>query len=469
MLVPTILCGGSGSRLWPVSRELDPKPFIALPDGQTLLQKSYVLGAGLPDVREVITITRQSLFFRVESEIRQLAGTKPDLTFILEPFGRNTAAAVAASALYVAQTHGEDTVQLILAADHLITDPVAFAGAVAQAEALARNGKIVTFGIQPDAPETGYGYIEANGTDILRFVEKPSLEKAEEFVRSGRFFWNSGMFCFTAGTMLRELAEHCPDVLEATRVSIEAAMAATKDKRVIEFDPRLFERVRDTSIDIAVMEKSQRGAVVACDIGWSDIGSWDALSALLPADANGNRLQGDVLIEDSKNCFIQSAGRLFGVLGVEDLIVVDTPDAVLITHKDRTQDVKRLFTELKRRNHESHKMHLTVHRPWGTYTVLDEGERHKIKRITVKPGARLSLQAHHHRSEHWIVVAGMAKVTNGDKEMLVGPNQSTYIPAGCLHRLENPGILDLSMIEVQSGDYLGEDDIVRYEDLYGRC
>jgi len=471
-LIPTILCGGAGSRLWPVSRELHPKPFIRLADGQSLLQKAWLRGASLPDVAETLTVTNRELFFKTEDEYREVAGTEHkdlDNSFILEPFGRNTAPAIAAAALHVAASHGEDALLLVLAADHLITDQAAFAQAVAEAMRLAAQGKLVTFGIQPEAPETGYGYIEADGNTVLRFVEKPNLEKAQEYVASGNYYWNSGMFCFSAGTMLREMQLHCPDILDATRACIDQSRRAQgKNYSQIELSPESFNQVPDDSIDYAVMEKSKNVAVVPCSIGWSDIGSWNALGELTAPDIQGNRIEGEVILHDVSNCYIQSNQRLVGALGVDNLIVIDTPDAVLVADRGRVQDVKFLYARLKAAGHEAHKLHTTVHRPWGTYTVLEEGPRFKIKRIVVKPAGRLSLQMHHHRSEHWVVVSGMARVVNGEQEILINTNESTYIPAGHKHRLENPGVVDLVMIEVQSGEYLGEDDIVRFDDVYGR-
>jgi len=471
-LIPTILCGGAGSRLWPVSRELHPKPFIRLADGQSLLQKAWLRGVALPDVAETLTVTNRELFFKTEDEYREVAGTQyKDLanSFILEPFGRNTAPAIAAAALQVAASHGEDTLLLVLAADHLITDQPAFAQAVAQAMRLAAQGKLVTFGIQPEAPETGYGYIEADGNTVLRFVEKPSPEKAQEYVESGNYLWNSGMFCFSAVTMLREMQLHCPNILAATRACLEQSRRAQgKSYTQIELDPETFGRVPDDSIDYAVMEKSKNVAVVPCSIGWSDIGSWSALGDLTAPDAQGNRIEGEVMLHDVSNCYIQSNQRIVGAIGINNLIIIDTPDAVLVADRNRVQDVKLLYTRLKAQGHETYRLHTTVHRPWGTYTVLEEGPHFKIKRIVVKPAASLSLQMHHHRSEHWIVVSGMANVVNGDQEIFVNTNESTYIPAGHKHRLKNPGVVDLVMIEVQSGEYLGEDDIVRFDDIYGR-
>lgn len=468
-LIPIILCGGAGSRLWPVSRELHPKPFIQLADGRSFLQKAFLRGAELPSVAEILTVTNRELFFKTTDEYREVNRSGIHTSFILEPFGRNTAAAIASATLHIASVYGQDAVLLVLAADHLITDQDAFSSAVAKAYALAREGRIVTFGVQPHGPETGYGYIEADGDQVLRFVEKPSRDKAKEYLDSGRFLWNSGIFCFSADSMLRAMSEHCPDILSATKACI-AQSRVTKSERCVqlELDQDSFAQIPDNSIDYAVMEKSRRVAVVPCSIGWSDIGSWSSLGDLIEPDNRGNRIEGDALLHDAANCYVKSDGRIIGVVGVENLIVVDTPDALLVADKSRAQDVKHVYTKLKKQGHEVHKLHRTVHRPWGTYTVLEEAECFKIKRIVVKPGASLSLQMHHHRSEHWIVVSGMAKVVNGDRELLVNANESTFIPAGHRHRLENPGILDLVMIEVQSGEYLGEDDIVRFEDRYGR-
>ena len=472
-LIPTILCGGAGSRLWPVSRELHPKPFIRLADGQSLLQKAWLRGAVLADVAETLTVTNRELVFKTADECREVAAipANQDLVnrYILEPFGRNTAPAIAAAALQVAETHGEDACLLVLAADHLIADQAAFARAVAAAMQLAAQGKLVTFGIRPDRPETGYGYIEADGHNVKRFVEKPDLATAHDYVASGNFLWNSGMFCFRAGDMLREMAQHCPAILEATRSCIAQSRSAEgQGFSQLELDAESFKDVPDDSIDYAVMEKSANVAVVPCDIGWSDIGSWAALGDLTPANEQGNRIQGEVVLHQVSNCTIHSGDRLVGAVGIDDLIIIDTPDAVLIADRSHAQDVKHLYAHLKATGHEAHRLHRTVHRPWGTYTVLEEGPHFKIKRIEVKVGASLSLQMHHHRSEHWIVVSGMARVVNGQAELFVQTNESTYIPAGHKHRLENPGMLPLVMIEVQSGEYLGEDDIVRFDDVYGR-
>lgn len=462
-LIPTILGGGAGSRLWPISREMHPKPFIRLADGQSLLQKAFLRGAHLPNVAEVLTVTSRELFFKTEDEFREVNETSVATSFILEPMGRNTAAAIAAATLQVASNHGEHAIMLVLAADHLIADQMAFAEAVSRACTLAESGKLVTFGIQPDAPETGYGYIEAEGNRVIQFVEKPSLDKAQQYLAAGNFYWNSGMFCFAVKTMLQAMQLHCPEILVATQACMAQSRTAKGNGFVqIELDPKGFAAIQESSIDYAVMEKSDQVAVVPCSIGWSDIGSWTALGELTSPDANGNRIDGDVSLHGTRNCIIQSSGRLIGTAGINDLIIIDTPDALLVADKSCAQDVKHIYAELKNKGHEAHKIHRTAHRPWGTYTVLEEGNGFKIKRIEVKPGASLSLQMHHHRSEHWIVVNGMAKVVNGERELYLRMNESTYIPAGHKHRLENPGLISLVMIEVQSGDYLGEDDIVRF-------
>lgn len=467
-LIPTILCGGAGSRLWPVSRELHPKPFIRLADGQSLLQKAFLRAAALPGVDEVLTVTNRELFFKTQDEFREVNPGSLPTSFVLEPFGRGTAAAVASAALSLAPADRDDAALLVLPADHLIVDQAAFAAAVAEALRLARDGRLVTFGIQPESPETGYGYIEAQGNDVLRFVEKPSLEAARGYVESGRFLWNSGMFCFPVHALLGEMARHCPDILSAVRECIGRSHFARGDgQSQLDLEPDSFAQVPDDSIDYALMEKSDRVAVVPCRIGWSDIGSWSAIGDLAERDAQGNRVEGKAILHDVFGCYIRSE-RIVGAVGVGNLLIIDTPDALLVADKSRAQDVRHVYGKLKELGHESHKLHRTVHRPWGTYTVLEEGPGFKIKRIEVKPGASLSLQMHRHRSEHWVVVSGTAKVVNGEREMLVETNESTFIPAGNKHRLENPTAGELVMIEVQSGAYLGEDDIVRFDDKYGR-
>lgn len=443
---------------------------MRLADGQSLLQKAFLRGAALPGVDEIITVTNRELFFKMADEFRESGVKDVTTSFILEPFGRNTAAAVAAAGLQAAATQKGDVCLLVLAADHLVSDQAAFQEAVAKAQELAQSGSLVTFGIQPDAPETGFGYIEADGNKVRRFVEKPSAEKAKEYVDSGRFFWNSGMFCFTVSGLLTQMREHCPEILAATQACLEKSRVAEGlGFKQVELDAESFQAVPEDSIDYALLEKSRDVSVVPCSIGWSDIGSWNAVSKLMSPDDNGNRIQGEAVVQNATNCYIQSDDRVVGVVGVDNLLIIDTPDALLVANKQASQDVKQIYTQLKAKGHEAYKLHRTVHRPWGTYTVLEGGSDFKIKRIEVKPGGQLSLQMHHHRSEHWIVVSGMAKVVNGEREMFVNTNESTYIPAGHKHRLENPGILNLVMIEVQSGAYLGEDDIVRFDDIYGRA
>lgn len=469
--VPVILSGGAGTRLWPVSREALPKPFIKLPDGESLLQKTLKRAAALPGVAEVLTVTNRDHFFLTRDEYGATDGLPP-LDYLLEPCGRNTAPAIAAATLQVAGRFGADAVLLVLPADHLISDQAAFGAAVAQARQLATAGWLVTFGIRPTAPETGFGYIEAGppigaaGHAVARFVEKPSLDKAETYLAAGNFTWNSGIFCFAAGAMLDALRAHAPELLAA----VEATLAATdfaKPPPVLAADP--FRQVPDISIDYAVMEKAGKVAVVPASFDWSDIGSWNALAELTAADADGNRVAGEAVLVDAANCYVQGEDRIVAAIGVDNLLIVDTADALLVADRTRAQDVKSVVQQLKLTAHDSVRHHRTVHRPWGSYTVLEEGLRFKIKRIVVKPGASLSLQMHHHRSEHWVVIAGMARVVNGEREIFVRTDESTYIPAGTAHRLANPGKIDCVMIEVQTGDYVGEDDIVRLEDNYGRC
>jgi len=469
MLIPTILCGGAGSRLWPVSRELHPKPFMRLADGQSLLQKAFLRGAVLPEVGDVLTITNRELSFKTRDDYAEVNTGHLPSTFVLEPFGRNTAPAIAAAALVAASKHGDDAILLVLPADHLIHDQAAFGQSVATAMTLARESKLVTFGIRPETPETGYGYIEADGHRVLRFVEKPGLQKAEEYLAAGNFLWNSGMFCFTAATMLAQMKLHCPELLTAVETCLAQSLTAEAPGFAqTELHADSFAAVPDISIDYAVMEKSADIAVVPCSIGWSDVGSWSAISELVAEDAQQNRVDGQAMLHDVSNCFIQSRDRLVAAVGVDNLVIIDTPDALLVADKERSQEVKHIYAALKAQGNEAYKLHRTVHRPWGTYTVLEEGPRFKIKRIVVNPGASLSLQMHHHRSEHWVVVSGTARVVNGEREMMIHTDESTYIPAGHKHRLSNPGLIDLVMIEVQSGEYLGEDDIVRFDDRYGR-
>jgi mannose-1-phosphate guanylyltransferase/mannose-6-phosphate isomerase len=469
--VAVILSGGAGSRLWPVSREALPKPFIKLADGESLLAKTLDRALACAGSNgAVLTITNRDYFFLTRDEYaRHSSGA--GLEFLLEPVSRNTGPAICAAALDVAKRHGKDAVILIMPADHLIKDGKGFAAAVSEARQLAEQGWLVTFGIAPTHPETGFGYIEAgdalagSGCKVRRFVEKPDLRSAEEMLASGRYTWNSGMFCFTAGAAVDAFRKHAPDVLRAVEAAIGATDYGKEPPVIAEAE---FARAPDISFDYAVMEKAERRAVVRGTFDWNDIGSWTALAELTQADAAGNRVNGEAVLVDARQCFIQSGHRIVAAVGVEDLLIVDTPDALLVAERGRAQDVKTVVQKLKLSSHETVRHHRTAHRPWGTFTVLEEGPRFKIKRIVVKPGASLSLQLHHHRSEHWVVVAGMAKVVNADREVFLRPDESTYIKAGTAHRLSNPGAIDCVMIEVQTGDYVGEDDIVRLEDSYGR-
>jgi mannose-1-phosphate guanylyltransferase len=450
---------------------------MKLPDGQSLLQKTFQRAATLAGDGDLVIVTNRDYYFMSRDEFAAAKlGPVNRLQFLLEPFGRNTGPAVALAALYVRERYGPESELLVLPADHLIGDEAAFAQAVHEAEQLAQSGYLVTFGVQPDAAETGFGYIECGsaitdsaGLRVQRFVEKPSLEKAQEYLSSGKHLWNGGMFCFRADRILQEFERYAPNLLQrATDCWTEALAKLVPNTSMLDFEPTLFDVMPDISIDYAVMEKSDQVAVIPGRFGWNDIGSWNAVSHLVDADGENNRVIGDAVVVDSRNTFVKSEDRLVAAVGVDNLIIIETPDAVLVADANRAQDVKKVAAQLKAKGHESYRLHRTVARPWGTYTVLETGPRFKIKRIAVKPGASLSLQLHHHRSEHWVVVSGMAKVVNGDQETFVNTNESTYIAPGHKHRLENPGILELVMIEVQSGDYLGEDDIVRFSDQYGR-
>ncbi len=474
MLIPVILSGGSGTRLWPVSREALPKPFMKLGGSLSLLQRTLARALPLADGARAAIVTNHEYFFKTRDEIAELPSARgARITQLLEPMARNTAPAIAISALW-AESIAPDATLLVLPADHLIPDEAAFQAAARTASAIAADGSIVLFGIQPTLPETGFGYIEtgapiADGAAlrVLRFVEKPDAARAVQFLQAGNFVWNSGMFCFRADAILAALTEHAPDVLEAARHAWAASRAGATDEKVV-IDAETFARCRDVSIDYAVMERAGNVVALPSRFGWSDIGSWTAVAEQLPADADGNTTVGETMLVSSRNTHVQSDGRLVAAVGVENLLVVDTPDALLVASKGASQQVKEIVARLKASGHEAAKLHRTVTRPWGTYTVLLEGPRFKIKRIEVKPRQALSLQMHHHRSEHWIVVSGTARVTCDDRTFLVSANESTYIPIGGTHRLENPGVVDLVMIEVQCGDYLGEDDIVRFSDAYGR-
>ncbi len=479
-LIAVILSGGLGSRLWPISRELHPKPFMKLDDGDSLLQKTFSRVISLPSVSEVMTVTNRDLYFKTEDEYIKVNKNELATSFILEPVGRNTAPAIAVAALKAIENYGKDAILLVLSADHLINEQEAFIEAVESAVTLAEQDYLVTFGIKPTSPETGYGYIEAvsdplfenigkNCLRVNQFVEKPNEKKAREYIASGNYFWNSGMFCFTAGTIIDELKQFTPEVVATAKSSIKAARSkAGKNTSELQLELDTFGQAPDISIDYAVMENSDKVAVVACDIGWSDIGSWNAVSELKLPDGNGNSVIGEALLHDVSNCHIQNEGRLVAAVGVDDLVIVDTKDALLVADKNRSQEVKQIVSALKANGHDHHRTHAEVYRPWGSYEILEEGKHYKIKKIIVKPGGQLSLQLHHHRSEHWIVINGVAQVINNDQEYLLNKNESTYILAGHKHRLKNPGLVNLVIIEVQSGEYVTEDDIIRFDDMYGR-
>ena len=473
-MLAVILSGGSGTRLWPVSREALPKPFMRLGNGASLLQRT-VARAVAAGCRDCLIVTNREYGFRTSEELEAMRSNAPhSAQLLLEPVGRNTAPAIAAAALWAAGNGQADEPLLVLPADHLIQDETRFAMLAAQARELAQAGRIVLFGIRPTMPETGFGYLECAAPDadgastVRRFVEKPDAAKATEYLASGRFLWNSGMFCFTPATIVAALETMAPDVLAAARAALAAARPDAKFPQRLELDRAAFEVAPNISIDYAVMERADNVVALPGDFGWSDIGSWKAVAQELPADAAGNTVSGEVVLADCTNTHVQSEDRLVAAVGLRDVVIVDTADALLVCDRNATQKVKDVVVELKRRDHEAHRLHRTVARPWGTYTTLQEGPRFKIKRIEVKPGAALSLQMHHHRSEHWVVVSGTARVTVGDNEVLLAPNESTYVPVGSRHRLENPGRVPLTLIEVQCGDYVGEDDIVRFDDKYGR-
>jgi mannose-1-phosphate guanylyltransferase / mannose-6-phosphate isomerase len=472
-MLAVILCGGSGTRLWPVSREAMPKPFMKLGAGPSLLQRTALRARSL-GAEDCLVVTNGDYTFKTAEEFTALGKNGPaHLQLLLEPTGRNTAPAIAAACVLLSRQGREDEPLIVLPADHLIQDEQRFAAVARNAAQLAAQGQIVLFGIQPTLPETGFGYIECAAVPkgdqaeaVRRFVEKPTPEKAAEYLLAGNYLWNSGMFCFTAKTMLAALAQHAPAVLEAARNAVERGREAGGDR--LNLDLSAFQAAPDISIDYAVMERASGVVVLSGDFGWSDIGSWKAVAQEFERDGCGNTTSGDVVLADCTNVHVQTEDRLVAAVGLNDVVIVDTPDAVLVCDRHASQKVKDVVNELKRRGHDAHKLHRTVARPWGTYTTLQEGPNFKIKRIEVKPGASLSLQMHHHRSEHWVVVSGTGKVTVEDKVVLLAPNESTFVPLGARHRLENPGQVPLTLIEVQCGQYVGEDDIVRFDDVYGR-
>lgn len=472
MLLPVIMAGGSGSRLWPLSRKLNPKQFLSLVDDKaTMLQATLQRLEGL-DVSAPMLICNEEHRFMAAEQMRQLGIDYAPL--LLEPAGRNTAPAIALAALQ-AISDDQDPLLLVLAADHVIKDQARFHESVREALPLAEAGKLVTFGITPRHPETGYGYIESGepeggGFTVKHFVEKPDESTAREYVDSGRFYWNSGMFMFRASRYLEMLGRFRPDILAACERAFGARQG---DMDFLRVDREAFLSCPDQSVDYAVMEplsgEGDDAVMVPLDAGWSDIGSWSALWSISDRDPQDNVLKGDVIAERTKGSFVQAESRLVATVGVEDLVIVETKDAVLVAHRDAVQNVKAVVERIRDDGRHEHLNHREVYRPWGVYDSIDDGHRYQVKRITVKPGARLSVQMHHHRAEHWVVVSGTAEVTNGEETYMVSENQSTYIPIGRVHSLRNPGVIPLELIEVQSGSYLGEDDIVRFDDDYGRA
>ena len=462
---PVVLAGGTGSRLWPLSRELYPKQLLNLTEDCSLLQSTLKRVVDLPDTLPPVVVVGEPHRFLTLNQIKEL-NLADDIDIILEPVGRNTAPAICAAALFCQNRAEDDVVLLVLPADHLIRRTLAFHEAVSKAVDFAGQGHLVTFGITPQSAETGYGYIEqGEGNSVSSFVEKPDLETAEKYLAAGNYFWNSGMFAFSASTLLAEMEKLSPEIFEKMTLAVNAG---TTDQNFFRLAEKSMSQCPDDSIDYAIMEKSGLVSVIPCDLGWSDIGSWQALWEVAPKDAMGNVMKGDVIVEDVSNCLIHSEYSLVAAVGLKDTLVVETADAVLVAPMDRSQDIKKIVTRLKKEEREEHLLHRTAYRPWGSYTILEEQPAFKIKRITVNPGMKLSLQMHHHRSEHWVVVKGTAKVTCGEDEFLVLENQSTYIPCGEKHRLQNPGVIPLELIEVQNGSYLGEDDIVRFDDDFGR-
>jgi mannose-1-phosphate guanylyltransferase / mannose-6-phosphate isomerase len=466
-LIPVILSGGAGTRLWPLSREMYPKQLLALTGRQTMLQDTATRLAGVEGARAPIIVCNEAHRFTVAEQLRT-QGIET-AAILLEPVGRNTAPAVALAALSALKID-PDAILIVAPADHVVRDSRRFQQAATVAAGLAGEGKLVTFGIVAHAPETGYGYIrrgegEGPAFPVAQFIEKPPLDVAQQFVASGDYFWNSGMFVFQASRYLGELASFAPDIFEASKAAFEAA---NRDLDFVRIDRPAFEKCRADSIDYAVMEKTTGAVVLPLDAGWSDVGSWASLFDALPADEEGNVLQGDVLVHDTHDCYVHSSSRLVAAVGMDDHIIVETKDAILVAPKDRVQDVKDLVAKLKKSGRSETSLHREVFRPWGSYDSLDAGERFQVKRLMVKPGGVLSLQMHHHRAEHWIVVQGTARVTCGEKTFLLSENESTFIPIGAAHRIENPGKVPLHIVEVQSGTYLGEDDIVRFQDNYGR-
>ncbi len=468
-LIPVVLCGGSGTRLWPLSRDTYPKQFLQLLGTQSLLQRTVQRVSGLPQVTEPVMVTHESSRFVVAEQLRE-AGIH-HAKILLEPMRRNTAPAITSAALCALAKH-EDPLMLVLPSDHLIKDTAAFHRAIEVASRAALDGKLVTFGIKPARAETGYGYICANEPDpdsarpVLEFVEKPDRHTAEQYIANGNYYWNSGMFLFRARTFLDEMEMHQPEVLKACRESLKDA---AQDIDFIRLDAAAYGKNPDIAVDYAVMERTQNAAMVVLNADWSDIGSWSSVWEAADKDEHNNATQGDALLEGCESCLVHGTNRLVVAVGLRNVVIVETPDAVLVMDADHAQQAKQVVKRLSDAQRPEATQHRKIFRPWGAYDSIGRGNRFQVKRITVKQGAKLSLQMHHHRAEHWVVVSGTAKITNGDNEYLLTENQSTYIPVGVVHSLENPGKIPLELIEIQSGEYLGEDDIVRLQDRYGRA
>ena len=464
-MIPVILSGGSGTRLWPLSRSQYPKQFLPLVSNKTMVQETILRVQGIEGLQPPIAICNEDHRFLMAEQLREI-DINPS-AIILEPMGKNTAPAVALAAL----SAEPDDIILILPADHVISNIPAFQTAIKKAKTLAEQGYLVTFGIVPTEPEIGYGYIKAgdsidkNSFNVATFVEKPNLETAKEYLKSGDYFWNSGMFAFKAGRYIEELNKFQPDILKACK---NALSNETQDLDFIRLDREAFSKCPSDSIDYAVMEKTDQAAIIPLDADWNDVGSWSALWEVSNKNEESNAVSGDVITLDTNNSYIHASHKLITTIGVDNLIVIETDDAVMIAAKDRVQDVKKIVDQLKKDERKEANIHLKVYRPWGYFHSVDNGSRHQTKRIVVNPGAKLSLQKHHHRAEHWVVVKGTALVTKGEEQILLSENESTYIPLGIVHCLENPGVIPLEIVEVQSGSYLGEDDIIRFNDKYGR-
>ncbi|OGB22794.1 MAG: mannose-1-phosphate guanylyltransferase/mannose-6-phosphate isomerase [Burkholderiales bacterium RIFCSPLOWO2_02_FULL_57_36] len=468
-LIPVILCGGSGTRLWPLSRETYPKQFLRLLGKESLLQQTVRRLSGIEEVGAPLLVCNESSRFVAAEQMREIG--IDDAQILLEPMRRNTAPAIASAALY-ALSKNEDPLLLVLPSDHVIKDHDTFCTAIHFAREAASAGDLVTFGIKPTGPETGYGYIRAESTEtkvaqpVLEFVEKPNRATAEQYVKSGNYYWNSGMFLFRASRYIEELSRHEPKIVEACR---SAVALAKKDFDFVRLDTQSYAASPDKAIDYAVMERTDRASMIPLSANWSDIGSWASVWEVADKDADNNAIRGDIQVQDCEDCLIHGTTRLVAAVGLKNIAIIETADAVLVMDAEYAQDTKKLVAGLLDTQRTEATQHREIFRPWGSYDSIGNGQRFQVKRITVKQGAKLSLQMHHHRAEHWVVVCGTAKITNGDKEYLLTENQSTYIPVGVVHSLENPGKVPLELIEIQSGGYLGEDDIVRLQDRYGRA